>query len=125
MFSLADMKDDEEFHLALSAKGWYENNNYPLSQKEKNYLHSYTKKHVFAVAGRYLKPYKYEIDSEIIKLEKEWPRRHTWKVRLSKTDCLKIAEYHHTGFIWKEIERVTHHNKYTIQSAARQYGVRV
>lgn len=122
---LADMKNDEEFHLALSVKSWYENHDYPLSFEEQRYRKDHSKRHVYEEASKYVVPYKRARQIKMMVLSEQWPHNRVKNSHLTKADCELIAKYRHEGMWWDEIQRVTHHSTQFIKKMSRQYGVKI
>lgn len=122
---LSDMKDDEEFHLALSVRSWYEDNDYPLSYEEQQYRKTHSKRHVYEEASKYAVPYKRARQIKMMVLSEQWPHNHAKNSHLTKDDCKLIAKYRGEGMWWDEIQRVTHHSAKFIKKMSKQYGVKV
>ena len=123
---LADMKNDEEFHLALSVKSWYENHDYPLSFDEQQYRNTHSKNYVLMEAEKYARPYKRAREIKMAGLSEQWPEHNRAKnSHLTKADCELIAKYRHEGMLWYEIQRATHHSAQFVKKMSRQYGVKI
>lgn len=112
------MKDDDEFHLALSVMNWYNHPSVPLNIEEKKWRDTHTKEQAIKLATKYSSDSPDEMRQKAIigrdlKNLRTYVRRYP-SYRITKPVLRKIRHLLRIGASWNQIVIASHHSKTTI-----------
>lgn len=111
-----EMKDDHDFHVAMSVMSWYDTPTIPLNIEEQWWRDTHTKRETIKVAMRYapsgsvarLKKTRINKQLETLRI---YAMRHP---QINKTLLRKVKRCLESGAKWHQIEGATHHGRSTL-----------
>lgn len=117
-----DMKDDHDFHVAMSVMSWYDMPTFPLNVEERQWRNTHTKQETLKVAMRYApggsveRLKKARINKQLSAL-RLYAMRHP---QINKTLLRKVKHCLEIGAKWQQVESASHHSKSALHKRLKE-----
>lgn len=122
-----EMKDDHDFHVAMSVMGWYDDVRVPLTPEERHWRDTHTREQTikeamkYAPGGSYDKLKRHRIQRELAIL-RQYSYRHQ---DIGKVFLNKVKACLDEGASFKQVEHASHHSHNTILKKAGEMNFRL